>query len=206
MSKVVIEGEHCRYCLERAASLLVCSRCKVVSYCSSTCQKTDWPTHKPYCRADGPAALTKMAITRFLSDPSKGQLQFIIAIAYYAQEVATDDEGKSVTVHLDLANALRGQWSGWIRREAEETKLTEKDPHSVYIRFSFDIGGQQHGGFITFDNATARGCYLNFSKSIPDLTMFDRAIMIDGMTCVLNGEDPNKDNWRVVRFNTKTEQ
>lgn len=29
--------------------LLVCSRCKVGRYCSTTCQKSDWKEHKSYC-------------------------------------------------------------------------------------------------------------------------------------------------------------
>ena len=28
----------------------ICSRCKVVTYCSLSCQKEDWPKHKPFCR------------------------------------------------------------------------------------------------------------------------------------------------------------
>jgi len=28
----------------------ICSRCKVVTYCSLSCQKEDWPKHKPFCQ------------------------------------------------------------------------------------------------------------------------------------------------------------
>ena len=30
--------------------LLICSRCRSVSYCSQACQMTDWPTHKKECK------------------------------------------------------------------------------------------------------------------------------------------------------------
>ena len=33
-----------------------CSRCRVIAYCSPTCQKADWPCHKKACRA--PPAVT----------------------------------------------------------------------------------------------------------------------------------------------------
>jgi len=30
----------------------ICGGCRLVSYCSSTCQKLDWKTHKPICLAN----------------------------------------------------------------------------------------------------------------------------------------------------------
>ena len=39
----------CASCSGKKVSLLQCSRCKSVSYCSSLCQKNDWNKHKPFC-------------------------------------------------------------------------------------------------------------------------------------------------------------
>ncbi|PIL27077.1 hypothetical protein GSI_10216 [Ganoderma sinense ZZ0214-1] len=59
-SKVVPPGlamgpktRSCDRCKKEEAGdvkLLLCSRCRVVLYCSSACQKSDWKTHKPRCK------------------------------------------------------------------------------------------------------------------------------------------------------------
>ncbi|KAF8535830.1 hypothetical protein BDD12DRAFT_796758 [Trichophaea hybrida] len=40
----------CRKEEEDGAKLMTCSRCKVVRYCSATCQKADWKKHKLTCK------------------------------------------------------------------------------------------------------------------------------------------------------------
>jgi hypothetical protein len=37
------ENKSCDGCKEPKANLNVCARCKVVFYCSTTCQSTPWP-------------------------------------------------------------------------------------------------------------------------------------------------------------------
>ena len=39
----------CAECLVKNIKLSKCSRCKVISYCSSSCQKTNWIIHKRHC-------------------------------------------------------------------------------------------------------------------------------------------------------------
>ena len=45
-----------------------CAGCKLVSYCSRTCQKNHWPTHKPSCRkTDAFAAVDRVLIKGLVS-------------------------------------------------------------------------------------------------------------------------------------------
>ena len=50
-----------------------CTRCKKISYCSSTCQKADWPKHRKTCTGSHEAGPTAEA--NFLSGVSKGFLK-----------------------------------------------------------------------------------------------------------------------------------
>jgi hypothetical protein len=46
------DAEVCTVCGTRGQpKLLQCSGCKKVKYCSRKCQREDWKTHKPHCRA-----------------------------------------------------------------------------------------------------------------------------------------------------------
>ncbi len=45
------ESFFCRNCRKRD-NLQFCARCKVIAYCSKTCQKAHWPTHKKSCVKD----------------------------------------------------------------------------------------------------------------------------------------------------------
>jgi len=44
---LIDEGNYCLVC--NKPSTKKCSRCKVVYYCSKTCQTSDWPIHKSKC-------------------------------------------------------------------------------------------------------------------------------------------------------------
>ncbi|KDQ09192.1 hypothetical protein BOTBODRAFT_37277 [Botryobasidium botryosum FD-172 SS1] len=42
----------CAYCEKIGKSTMpICSRCKLVRYCSAECQRSAWPMHKPVCKA-----------------------------------------------------------------------------------------------------------------------------------------------------------
>ena len=45
----VSDGEHCFKCFKRLPTS-VCGKCKQFRYCSSECQKADWPKHKMHCK------------------------------------------------------------------------------------------------------------------------------------------------------------
>ncbi|KAI1792811.1 hypothetical protein LXA43DRAFT_317266 [Ganoderma leucocontextum] len=46
--------DQCSWCKNSTVSLKKCSRCKEARYCSTTCQKADWPRHKVPCRRSAP--------------------------------------------------------------------------------------------------------------------------------------------------------
>jgi hypothetical protein len=43
--------KHCASCGKRSGVLKKCGRCQVVSYCGSSCQRADWPSHKRQCKS-----------------------------------------------------------------------------------------------------------------------------------------------------------
>ncbi|KZT69925.1 hypothetical protein DAEQUDRAFT_668663, partial [Daedalea quercina L-15889] len=48
MNKNARECANCQVVKDKA--LLVCSRCKLINYCSKECQKKHWPKHKVWCK------------------------------------------------------------------------------------------------------------------------------------------------------------
>lgn len=40
----------CSFCGKTMISRQTCSRCRLNQYCNATCQKQDWPKHKPQCK------------------------------------------------------------------------------------------------------------------------------------------------------------
>jgi splicing suppressor protein 51 len=43
------QARSCASCAKSDVPLLLCSGCKLVSYCNKACQKAHWKTHKPSC-------------------------------------------------------------------------------------------------------------------------------------------------------------
>lgn len=50
----------CASCCQQD-QLKLCSRCRVVKYCSKACQTSDWKAHKPICRKGGPPPVDLLA-------------------------------------------------------------------------------------------------------------------------------------------------
>ncbi|KAL0070510.1 Histone-lysine N-methyltransferase smyd1 [Marasmius tenuissimus] len=46
-----IASDKCGSCGKRDIKLMKCSACKKVTYCNAACQKADWKSHKPACKA-----------------------------------------------------------------------------------------------------------------------------------------------------------
>jgi len=49
MRKQLVVKTTCSACDSTSDSLKLCAQCKKVSYCSKSCQKSDWPAHKKIC-------------------------------------------------------------------------------------------------------------------------------------------------------------
>ena len=46
--EMALRFNNCVQCGEKAA--MMCSKCKTASYCSSICQRANWPLHKQRCK------------------------------------------------------------------------------------------------------------------------------------------------------------
>eukprot|EP00550_Attheya_septentrionalis_P001896 CAMPEP_0198285104 /NCGR_PEP_ID=MMETSP1449-20131203/4418_1 /TAXON_ID=420275 /ORGANISM="Attheya septentrionalis, Strain CCMP2084" /LENGTH=245 /DNA_ID=CAMNT_0043982367 /DNA_START=234 /DNA_END=971 /DNA_ORIENTATION=- len=51
-AKATPRGRRCEFCKKEGVHLMKCSQCKVADYCSKTCQKSAWKSHKVMCTAD----------------------------------------------------------------------------------------------------------------------------------------------------------
>jgi hypothetical protein len=57
---------------ERTVTLLACTGCNKMLYCSSACQRKDWTRHKPECR-DAVEALAREGVTYVQRTPTRAQ-------------------------------------------------------------------------------------------------------------------------------------
>ncbi len=50
-AKTLTKLGNCRSCHQsfKRKQLLLCTRCKILQYCSAECQRADWPSHKDWC-------------------------------------------------------------------------------------------------------------------------------------------------------------
>jgi hypothetical protein len=68
---------------DETKDLLLCGRCRDVSYCSRACQEATWPTHKTTCRRENyviefqldPDDIQNPAVSRTLSCPADATFQ-----------------------------------------------------------------------------------------------------------------------------------
>jgi len=49
---LAVRCANCRKTEKKSKEFRKCSRCKMVHYCSKSCQKEDWPNHKKICERD----------------------------------------------------------------------------------------------------------------------------------------------------------
>ena len=65
-------GKVCNFCMlyqqPSSSSLLACSSCKIVRYCTKECQKLDWPCHKAVCKETSKQLINKLLTGSSLDD------------------------------------------------------------------------------------------------------------------------------------------
>ncbi|KAJ7629306.1 hypothetical protein B0H17DRAFT_550356 [Mycena rosella] len=77
-----LSHELCPICLKHTG-LRRCAKCKHTSYCSTKCQKSDWPSHKIAClKIDSSLSLSKVSNTLRASLYLGRQLQGCFVLAY----------------------------------------------------------------------------------------------------------------------------
>jgi tetratricopeptide (TPR) repeat protein len=122
----------CGWCSKSGAHCLVCSRCKVASYCSKACQATAWHAkHKRECVVVVPAATVSsafLAAAAGTGDGAAGAAAAIISIVDAAagpgDRGASADNAAAAGVQLQLTLrmqtfALERDWEGVLSIESE---------------------------------------------------------------------------------------
>ncbi|CAG8983247.1 hypothetical protein HYALB_00002683 [Hymenoscyphus albidus] len=136
MASELTEQPVCASCNSRETSskLLRCQKCKKVAYCNKTCQLSDWPSHKPSCKAPNyilkihlcPSDITSPPVFRTLSCPAAAtfkNLHYAIQIAFgwaniHTYDFKIQDPNAEPEAELSLME--------FVRRKTQQLVVTNK--------------------------------------------------------------------------------
>lgn len=147
----------CGWCSKSGVHCLVCSRCKVASYCSKACQATAWHAkHKRECVAAVPAATISsafLAAAAGTGDGAAGAAAAIISIVDAAagpgDRRASADNAAAAGVRLQLTLrlqtfAVERDWEGVLSLESEVMTPMTPAYASVIAATHYWIFGNAH--------------------------------------------------------------
>lgn len=81
------------------STLQLCSRCRLVAYCSKECQRASWPSHKPSCRAQNYILRVQLHPSEILSPPVERTLSCPAHLPFYALHMALQTAFGWATTH-----------------------------------------------------------------------------------------------------------
>ena len=129
------DTDTCASCAASARSLKQCARCRTVSYCSTTCQRAHWKSHKPSCHFKGvlspqpqTAATPTDALFLLRTKPDPGTKQDLPDVSSVPRAFNIAGLRLAIFSELPAIELLRTQrvCQSWYLTSALELKLQQR--------------------------------------------------------------------------------
>ncbi len=141
--------EVCHNCHKVPQSLLKCSRCKSINYCSSDCQKANWAAHKTNCKVgfNDITNYVRSQVTMIFSNPHFNKINNALSYLWsllaktpgYIQCVIDDTGVRNFTARQNTKPLLNGKMR-WVAGIAEDS-IEGKHPTEFSYLVSNGDGG-----------------------------------------------------------------